>query len=160
MSFVNNLSAAPNPSVDILDQFNRNLVFKAIKYEHLGVIYALRNYNPAFINQVDNEKHSPLSYSILENKFKATNVLIQLGADVKIGGGPFGSNLHISIQKLNYEFSQLILEKGADCNARDKELNSPLHLLFQIFSKDIKNSLIIAESLMRFGANPNAENLE
>lgn len=52
------------------------------------------------INVLDNDNNSPLSLSIITEKYFSSRTLITNGADVNIGGGIFGSCLNIATMKL------------------------------------------------------------
>lgn len=90
----------------------------------------------------------------------SAKILIREGANPQIGGGSLGSPFHIAIQKMNIEVIGEILEKIGDVNVRDSDGNTPLHLLFSIFAKNIAASSKIAEMLLERGADPNIKNDE
>jgi ankyrin repeat protein len=82
------------------------------------------------------------------------------GASTKIGGGTFGSCLHLATTKFQVSLLKELLKHGADPNSADLELNTPLHLLFSIFGKDSVTAAEIAFMMIEFGADPNHLNVD
>lgn len=61
--------------------------------------------------------------------------------DVSIGAGLFCSLLHLAVAKLEVPIVEKLIEKG--CNVNTREINtgdSPLHLLINVFSKNVSSS--------------------
>jgi ankyrin repeat protein len=52
------------------------------------------------INELDLDKHTPLSLAVREEKFFVAKLLLLHGADPRKGGGAFGSSLHMAVTKL------------------------------------------------------------
>jgi len=52
------------------------------------------------INVLDKDNNSPLSLSIITEKYFSSRTLIYKGANVNVGGGTFGSCLNIATMKL------------------------------------------------------------
>lgn len=92
--------------------------------------------------------------------WKSARILIHLNIDPNKGGGPIGTPLHIASQKLNCEFVQKLLFLGSNPNQTDFLQNTPLHLVFSIFSKDKLAASLIAEQLIKAGSDPNIHNSE
>lgn len=74
--------------------------------------------------------------------------MIKNGADAKLGGGMYGTNLSLATSKLNFKIVKLCLEKGCSPNLVDFDGKTPLHLLFLIFARDPKTAALIGTSLI------------
>jgi ankyrin repeat protein len=85
-------------------------------------------------------------------------MLLQLGLDPRRGGGPYGSCLHIAVQKLSVDFVMKLISFGLPVNLTDIDKNTPLHIIMSIFSKDCESAKKIAELLILNGANINQLN--
>jgi len=146
------------------DAKGRTFLHNAAVYEELGVLTAISNKFPKLLNIVDKDLQTPLTLSILEEKFRSVEHIIELGADCLAGGGIFGSSLHLAVSKLNVKIVEKLLEKlGCQNNRKinqDFDKNSPFHILFSIFAKDSKNAEKIARKLLNFGLDPNLKNKE
>ena len=86
--------------------------------------------------------------------------MIETGADVNIGGGVYGSALHLAIVRTNLLLTDMMIKRGADVNVCDAEGNTPLHFIMNVFSKNESKYKAIAECLIMSGAKPNAKNNE
>lgn len=75
--------------------------------------------------------------------------------DVNIGGGSMFSILHSAVIKLQPDLVDKIIDLGADPNSQDSNLDTPLHLLMSIYSKDLKASTQVLEILVERGAYVN-----
>jgi ankyrin repeat protein len=84
--------------------------------------------------------------------------LIDGGADVNLGGGIFGSPVHLAIVRLQISIIQSLIDKGADLNKQDSDGNTPLHLVMNIFSKNPERCCHILELLAMNGANLDQKN--
>jgi len=84
--------------------------------------------------------------------------LIDGGADVNLGGGIFGSPVHLAVVKLKISIIQSLIDKKADLNKQDSDGNTPLHLVMNIFSKNPERCSHILELLAMNGAKVNHKN--
>ena len=146
------------------DAKGRTFLHNAALYEELGVLTAISAKNPKLLNLLDKDSQSPLTLSILEEKFRSMELLIDLGSDCLIGGGIFGSSLHLAVSKLNVKIVGKLIER-LSCGknrkiSQDYDRNSPFHILFSIFAKNPENAEKIARKLMNFGLDPNLKNKE
>lgn len=146
------------------DSKGRSLLHNAATEDEIGVIYGLVFKYPKLLNLMDKDEQTPLSLSILEEKFRSAETLIELGAEILSGGGIFGSCLHIAISKLNTKIIEKILKSLSNKeklnNFIDMDQNTPIHILFSIFSKNIESSKEITKKLIEFGIDPNQKNKE
>jgi ankyrin repeat protein len=159
-SFINHFSLSYESYIDQKDPLQRNMLHLATLEEELGIIKYLAAKKPNLINQIDHDKQTPLSLAIREEKYHAARILLQNGADPRLGGGAFGSALHLASTKLHVSLVKDLLKCGADPNAIDLEKSTALHLLFSIFSKDSFVSAEISHLLIDHGADPNAKNTD
>lgn len=157
INFIQNLSANPidfNKS----DSKLRNMLHIASLKDEISVIYNLTKEFPDLLNQVDKENQTPLTLSLLENKTRSIQILLDLGADPRKGGGHLGSALHLAAFKQDTELIEKFLSSGCCPNCLDLDKNTPLHLIFSIFSKNEEEAKKICELLMKYGCNPNLKN--
>jgi ankyrin repeat protein len=87
-------------------------------------------------NILDKDNCTPLCLAIREENFDAAVVLINSNVDVNIGGGIFGSPMHLAVVKLEVWIVKKLIQKGADVNKPDCDGNTPLHLVMNVFSKN------------------------
>ena len=87
-------------------------------------------------------------------------MLIEAGANVNIGGGIYGSALHLAVVRTNMMLTDMMIKRGAEVNVADSDGNTPLHFIMNVFSKNESKYRAIAECLVLSGAHPNAKNIE
>jgi ankyrin repeat protein len=87
-------------------------------------------------NLLDKDNCTPLCLAIREENFDCASRLINSNVDVNLGGGIFGSPMHLAVVKLEIWIVRALILKGADVNKVDCEGNSPLHLVMNVFSKN------------------------
>ena len=109
---------------------------------------------------LDKDDCTPLCVALRECQFEVATILIESGADVSIGGGVYGSALHLAIVRTNLLLTDMMIKRGADVNVSDSDGNSPLHFIMNVFSKNESKYKAIAECLVMSGAKPNAKNNE
>ena len=81
----------------------------------------------ANLNLLDKEQLTPLCLTIREGNAQCAHMLLVAGADVNVGGGLFGSPLHMAVSKSEVWMVVDMLKRGADPNIVDAEGNTPLH---------------------------------
>jgi cytohesin len=124
----------------------------------IGVLNALLEEH-ADPNVLDKDQCTPLCLAIREDKDDATKMLLSSDrVDINLGGGIYGSPLHMAVVKLNEWLVESLVEKGVEVNVQDCEKNSPLHLVMTVFSKDQEKASQICKMLLMAGADPNAKN--
>ena len=77
---------------------------------------------------------------------------------MNIGGGVYGSALHIATVKVELSLADMMIKRGADVNIIDSDGNSPLHFIMNVFSKNETKYKALAECLIMSGARPNVKN--
>jgi len=160
ISFINFIQSLSFDPIDFnkSDSKLRNMLHIASLKDDISVIYNLTKEFPDFLNQVDKENQTPLTLALLENKPRSIQILLDLGADPRKGGGHLGSALHLAAFKLDVPLIEKFLRSGCSPNGLDFDKNTPLHLVFSIFSKNEEDSKRICELLMNSGCNPNLKN--
>ena len=93
-----------------------------------------------------------------EGKILSSLLLLKKGAKVNLQIGMKGTPLHMAIHLKHTLLIQVLLELGADPNAKDVHGDSPLHLVFKTFGRKPQKSAKIAGLLLKKGANPLALN--
>ena len=81
----------------------------------------------------DKDNCTPLCLAIRQENFESALTLIQGGANVNLGGGIFGSPMHLAIVRLKISLISALIEKKADLNKQDSDGNTPTHLVMNIF---------------------------
>lgn len=113
-------------------------------------------------NILDKDNCTPLCLAIREDNFEGAYILINTpGLDINLGGGIFGSAMHLAVVKLEISLVRALINKPcikADLNKVDHEGNTPLHFVMNVFSKNTQKCSYIAETLVLNGANPNLKN--
>ena len=68
---------------------------------------------------LDKDDCTPLCVAIRENKYEAAKILIESGANVNIGGGIYGSALHLAVVRTNLLLADMMIKRGAEVNVVD-----------------------------------------
>ena len=156
--FVNYCSMTKENIFSMRDPLHRNLLHIATLEQEIGIVRYLATYKEEFLNELDQDGQTALSLAIREEKYFIARILLLHGADPKLGGGAFGSALHMVTSKHQAGMVKELLKHGANPNTGDLEGNTPLHLLFSVFSKNLEVSKEIAQLLVDYGADPNQLN--
>lgn len=101
---------------------------------------------------LDKDNCTPLCIAIRQENYVAAQSLINGGCDVNIGGGIFGSPVHLAVVKLKLSIIEALIHKKADLSRTDSDGSTPLHLVMNIFSKNPEKSKSILEVLVFNGA--------
>lgn len=109
-------------------------------------------------NILDKDSCTPLCLAIREENFEGASILINSNVDVNLGGGIFGSPMHLAVVKLEIWIVRSLIMKEADVNKADCDGNTPLHLVMNVFSKNPQKCAYIAETLVLNGAKVNIKN--
>lgn len=77
-----------------------------------------------------------------------------------MGGGIYGSPLHLAVVKLEIWLIKALIKKGADVNKTDCDGKTALHFVMNLFSKNPQKCQYIAETLVLNGAKPNMKDVD
>lgn len=90
-------------------------------------------------NITDAADCTPLCLAILEGKFAAAQILIDSQrVDMSLGGGIYGSPLHLAVTKFELWLIKALIKRGADVNKIDWYGKTALHCVMEIFNKSPK----------------------
>lgn len=145
-------------NIDHVDNRMRTPIHNAAVKGDLGVVEGLLlgKANP---NTLDKDNCTPLCLAIREDKFDTAVILINSAVvDVNLGGGIFGSPMHLAVVKLEVWIVKKLLMRGADVNKADCDGNTPLHLVMNVFSKNSQKCMSICDLLISHGAKANMKN--
>lgn len=85
---------------------------------------------------------------------------MERGCDTNLGGGIYGSPLHLTVVRANLSMVDFLIKRGAEVNVIDRDGNTPLHFIMNSFSKSETKYRAIAESLVMSDCKPNTKNKE
>ncbi|CDW76991.1 leucine rich repeat family protein [Stylonychia lemnae] len=143
--------------INCVDNRQRAPLHNAAIKEDIGVLEGLL-VAKAKPNILDKDYCTPLCLAIREDNFDAAIILINADVDVNLGGGIYGSPMHLAVVKLEVWIVKELIKKKANVNRTDNEGNTPLHLLMNVFSKSPQKCGSIAELLVLNGAKVNIKN--
>ena len=103
------------------------------------------------INEKDECNWTPLYRSIISGNIKATQVLLNNGADPNIQCSMGETSLYQAVDMEKLEHVKLLLRYGADPNISQIDGLSSLHLAV------LKQNIIIIKNLLKYKANPNKQ---
>lgn len=110
------LLLAKGASVNAVDQFGRTPLHTAVSRGFRSVIDVLLTHK-ADVNALSDSGQTPLHMAIAADQLELAKYLIDRGANVNVAVAD-GTVLHFAVQSLKPRFVELLLQKGADPNAR------------------------------------------
>ena len=154
------LMSLATPKLDNLDDAQRSLLHYSALYEDVSVMKYMITNLPFLLDLADLEGHTPLSLSIIKEKYLSARYLLKHGANPVKGGGIYGSPLHLATRKLNFQIVRDIINRGENLNKIDSEGYTPLHHSMAMMSGGNPRAIAITQFLLENGVNPNAKNKE
>lgn len=94
--------------------------------------------------------------AIREGNFEVAEILIaHPKVNVNLGGGIFGSPLHLAVVRLEIWLIEKLIKQQADVNKTDSDGKTPLHFVMNLFNKTPQKCAFIVELLVQHGARVN-----
>jgi ankyrin repeat protein len=112
----------------------------------------------ANINVLDHEGYSPLVLALKEDHINIAKMLMDARANANIGGGIIGNALHLAAYKAEPWLVRDLIKRGGDVNSTDCEGNTPLHIVCGVYNRNLRKNSLIAEMLVKAGAQKNLLN--
>ena len=110
------------------------------------------------VNARDKDQETPLHFGCSIGDSETALVLLDHGAELSAQNANGQTQLHRALQGSHYytsdRVSRLLLERGVDVNARDKDKASPLHLA----SSNSRSRIV--QVLLDHGAKADAQNVD
>ena len=114
----------------LLSENGQTPLTQAVKNRHFEIVELLLK-NGTNPNDTNKESETPLLIAAAKMNFKLCNLLISYGASVdqrsKNGSTPLMEAAHAGQSESAYKIVQLLIEKGADVNAKNSEDDTVLH---------------------------------
>jgi ankyrin repeat protein len=153
-----NTKKSEEPDYNKQDNRKRTILHRAAAAGHIGVVKGLLSIESVNPNQLEKDQCTPLGLALRDDHEKIAHILIEKEKiDVNLGGGSFGAPIHIAVSKNKEETIRKLVKRNVDVNKVDFKLQTPLHIIMDVFSRDA----LIAESITRLlvfnGASPNLQ---
>jgi ankyrin repeat protein len=134
-----------------------SLLHKASLNNDLGVVSGLLEAG-CDIDLLDSEGLSAFVISIRDGFTGISKLLLNKGCNVNIGGGIYGSALHLAVAKNDVELVKELVEKSCRLDQKNCDGNTIMHILMINFNKHKTTSQEIGEILIRAGTDVNSLN--
>ena len=131
-------------------------VFEAAAFDDIDRLTVLLEDDPSLVNGYSGDGFTPLHLAAFFGSFEAARLLVERGAAVDAFGRGWmtGTAMHSAVSRLRSDVVRLLLEAGANPNARQSAGWTPLH------SAATNGDLAGADLLLDAGADPTATNDE
>ena len=136
------------------------MLHQAVSAGDIGFVRALLSTSWVSLDLMDKDECTALCIALREQHFDIARLLVEKGCDVNMGGGIFGSALHLAVVRSNLALVDLLIKREAEVNVIDRDGNTPLHFIMNSFSKGETKYRAIAESLVMSDAKANSRNKE
>jgi ankyrin repeat protein len=132
---------------DVVDYFNRSILYEAIISDYYDIIkvlldYSLENIGFNIVDIKDNNGQIALHYAIKNNKLEIVRLLIKHGSNVNAYNNDGYNSLHLAIRKKNLDIVKLILENNIYINAKTDKGDTALHMSLNYQTNDITHLLL------------------
>ena len=131
-------------------------VFEAAAFGDVGRLTELLGDEPSLVTSYSGDGFTALHFAAFFGRYEAAAVLIERGAQVDAFGRGWmtGTAMHSAASRLQSDVLLILLEAGANPNARQSAGWTPLH------AAAMNGDLISVELLLASGADPTATNDE
>lgn len=132
---------AKGAKLDVVDKNGKNALFYAQNADNLEIAMYLIGLCPELITQADIKKMTPLHAAAEGNKIDFMRAYFNHETFlplVDIRGENDQTPLHLAVRKGHIEATLLLLENGADADARENTNTSPYHTAFILSAVDEK----------------------
>jgi ankyrin repeat protein len=135
-------------NIDVVDFYNRSLLYEAIISDYYDIIeaiinYAVENIGLSIIDIKDNAGQIPLHYAIKNNKIEIIKLLLKNKSNVNIHNNDGYNSLHLAIRKKNLEVCKMIIDNGIYINTKTIITgDTALHLSLNLQTNEITKLLL------------------
>lgn len=151
-----NIKNRQEPDFNKQDNRKRTILHRAATSGHIGVVKGLLSIESIDPNQLEKDQCTPLGLALREEKEEIAHILLEKDkVDVNAGEGSFGAPLHIAVCKNKVDIVNKLIKKNVNVNKLDFKQQTPLHIIMDVFTRDVKVSEEITRILVFNGAKPN-----
>ena len=144
------------PDYNKQDNRKRTILHRASAKGHIGVVKGLLNIESIDPNTLEKDQCTPLGLALRDEQDDVASVLLDKeSVDVNEGNGSFGAPLHIAVSKNKIDIIKKLIVKKVDANKLDFKKQTPLHIIMDVYSRDLSSSEEITRLLVFNGAQPN-----
>ena len=132
-----NSKKGEEPDFNKQDNRKRTILHRAATAGHIGVVKGLLSINSIDPNKLEKDQWTPLGLALRDDHEEIAHILIEKEkVDVNLGGGSFYSfPIHIAVSKNKYQTISKLIKRKVDVNKVDFKLQTPLHIIMDVFSK-------------------------
>lgn len=144
------------PDYNKQDNRKRTNLHRAAATGHIGVVKGLLNIESINPNKLEKDQCTPLGLALRDDKEEVAHILLEKDTvDVNEGNGSFGAPLHIAVSKNKVAIIKKLIQKQVDVNKLDFKMQTPLHIIMDVYSRETKLAEEITRLLVFNGAKPN-----
>ena len=156
-----NIKFNKEPDYNKQDNRKRTILHRAATAGHIGVVKGLLSIESIDPNQLEKDQWTALGLALRDDNEEIAHILLEKEkVDVNAGNGSFGAPLHIAVSKGKVDIVSKLIKKNADVNKLDFKKQTPLHIIMDVFSRDVKIAEEITRILVFNGAKLNLLDLE
>ncbi|CAI2380891.1 unnamed protein product [Moneuplotes crassus] len=150
------LKSGKEPDYNRRDNRKRTILHRAATAGHIGVIRGLLNIENIDPNKLEKDQCTPLGLALRDDHEEIANILIEKEkVDVNLGGGSFGAPIHIAVSRNKVKTLLKLVKRNVDINKVDFKLQTPLHIIMDVFTRNTRLAEEITRVLVFNGAKPN-----
>lgn len=140
-----------NKLVETKSQFSKTLHYHCLWSKTSEIKKAIRA-QPNCIEEINNEKETPLFTAIYMNRKDVVSLFVSSGANVNAKRKDGDTPLILACKNKYNKIAEILLKNGADVDVKDKSDKTPLRLAVE------KQNSELVELLINFKANLNPKN--